>query len=165
MKEQFAYCRGLNVQPLVRPPGKDYYTTALLLDLGAMGVMWPMVESAAEAAELVSYTRYARSREDARTNRHGHNGIRGALFGGAHDDYRGGDVGDKMRQIAQRTLNICLIETAEGLANVDEIAATPGVDVLHLGHFALALSLGTPSPPPAIPPPLTHPPLRHPGGI
>ena len=49
-----------------------------------------------------------------------------------------------MRKIAQRTLNIVLIETAAGLANVDEIAATPGVDVLHLGHFDLSLSLGIP---------------------
>ena len=54
MKQQFAYCRGLGLVPLVRPPGKAYQFTARLLDLGAMGVLYQMVESAEEAAELLN---------------------------------------------------------------------------------------------------------------
>ena len=37
-----------------------------------------------------------------------------------------------------------LIETAEGVDNIDKIAATPGVDCLWLGHFDLSASLGVP---------------------
>ena len=54
MKDQFALCRGLGLVPLVRPPGKQYQYVARLLDIGAMGFLFQMVESAEEAAELVS---------------------------------------------------------------------------------------------------------------
>ena len=37
---------------------------------------------------------------------------------------------------------MCLIETAAGIENIDEIAAVPGVDVLWLGHFDLTHFLG-----------------------
>ena len=39
---------------------------------------------------------------------------------------------------------ICQIESREGLENLEEIAATPGVDVLWIGHFDLTQSLGIP---------------------
>jgi 2-dehydro-3-deoxyglucarate aldolase/4-hydroxy-2-oxoheptanedioate aldolase len=71
-------------------------------------------------------------------------GRRGAAFGFAHDDYRGGDVMDKMKAIHERTLVICMIETRAGLDNVEAIAAVPGVDVLWLGHFDLTNFLGIP---------------------
>ena len=35
-----------------------------------------------------------------------------------------------------------MIETADGLANVDEIAATPGLDGLYIGPSDLTLALG-----------------------
>ncbi len=132
MKAQFAYCRGLDIVPLVRPPGKQYNLLSLLLDLGAMGFMLPMVESAAEAAEIVSWTRYPPD------------GVRGAMFGAAHDDYAAGDVPAKMRAANARTFVMPLIETASGIENVEEILAVPGIDAAHLGHFDLSLSMGMP---------------------
>ena len=45
MKRQFSYARGLPLTPIVRPPAKQYQFVSRLLDLGAMGVMAPMVES------------------------------------------------------------------------------------------------------------------------
>ncbi|MEQ8655269.1 MAG: aldolase/citrate lyase family protein [Kiloniellales bacterium] len=132
MKQQAALCRGLKVVPLVRPPGKDYQFAARLLDVGAMGLLFQMVESAEEARELVSWTRYPPR------------GKRGAIFGGAHDDYAGGDMGQKALQAEERTLTTVLIETAAGLENVEEIMAVEGVDAAHLGHADLSLSLGVP---------------------
>lgn len=132
MKQQFALCRGLGLVPLVRPPGKDYQYAARLLDLGAMGLMFQMVESAEEAAKLVSWTRYPPQ------------GVRGAMFGGAHDDYGTGGIADTMAKAHERTMILALIETAKGLANVEEIMAVPGIDVAHLGHADLSLSLGIP---------------------
>jgi len=132
LKTQVALCRGLPVVPMVRVPRGEYFYIARALDVGVLGVMVPMVGTAEEAARIVSCTRYPP------------HGRRGAAFGFAHDDYEGGDVTAKIAAIHERTLVIAQIETAEGLANVEAIAATPGVDVLWLGHFDLTNFMGMP---------------------
>ena len=132
LKTQFALCRGLDIVPMVRVPRGEYHFIARALDVGAMGVMVPMVGSAEEAAHIVSCTRYPPL------------GRRGAAFGFAHDDYSGGDVRAKIEALHARTMVIPQIETAEGLANVEAIAAVPGVDALWLGHFDLTNFLGIP---------------------
>lgn len=133
MKTQFALCRAAGIVPMVRPPAKQYHLLSLLLDLGAMGLMLPMVESSEEAERIVSWTRYPPQ------------GVRGAMFMGAHDDYAPGDVGEKMKIAHERTLVLALIETRKGIENVDEIMGVPGIDVAHLGHFDLSLSMGMPA--------------------
>ena len=111
IKIQLALCRGLDLVPLVRPPGKSYQYAARLLDLGALGLLFQMVESAEEAEELVRWTRYPLD------------GVRGAMFGGAHDDYAAGEMADVIAKAHERTLVCVLIETAKGLANIDGILA------------------------------------------
>ena len=118
---------------MVRVPRGEYHFIARALDVGALGVMVPMVGTAAEAAHIVSCARYPPQ------------GRRGAAFGFAHDDYQGGDVRDKIAALHARTLLIAQIETAEGLANVEAIAAVPGIDVLWLGHFDLTNSWASPA--------------------
>ena len=132
LKTQFALCRGLDIVPMVRVPRGEYHFIARALDVGAMGVMVPMVGSADEAAHIVACTRYPPQ------------GRRGAAFGFAHDDYRGGDIPAKIAALHERTMVIPQIETAEGLANVEAIAKVPGVDALWLGHFDLTNFLGIP---------------------
>lgn len=132
LKPQFALCRAIGVTPLVRVPATEYHFVARALDVGALGVMVPLVDTAEQAERIVSFTRYPP------------NGRRGAAFGFAHDDYQGGDVVDKMRAIHERTLVICMIETRAGLENVEAIAAVDGVDVIWLGHFDLTNFLGIP---------------------
>lgn len=133
LKPQFALCRALGIVPLVRVPTTEYHFVARALDIGALGVMVPLVDSREQAERIVSFTRYPPQ------------GRRGAAFGFAHDDYESGDVLEKMRAIHQRTLVICMIETRAGLDNVEAIAAVPGVDVLWLGHFDLTNFLGIPA--------------------
>jgi len=133
MKQQFAYCRGVGIVPMARVPAGDYHFIARALDVGAMGIMVPMVADAKQAEAIVSCTRYPP------------HGRRGAAFGVAHDDYEGGSVTDKMQIANERTLVMCLIETAEGVKNVDAIAAVPGVDVCWLGHFDLSNFIGIPA--------------------
>jgi len=132
LKTQVALCRGLDIVPMVRVPRGEYHFIARALDVGVMGVMVPMVGSADEARAIVACTKYPPS------------GRRGAAFGFAHDDYRGGDVRAKMAALNERTMVIPQIETAEGLANVEAIAAVDGVDALWLGHFDLSNFLGIP---------------------
>jgi 2-keto-3-deoxy-L-rhamnonate aldolase RhmA len=133
LKTQFALCRGLGVVPMVRVPRGEYHFIARALDVGAMGIMVPMVGTAEEAAHIVSCTRYPPQ------------GRRGAAFGFAHDDYQGGDPVAKMAALNERTLVIPQIETGEGLRNVEAIAAVPGVDALWVGHFDLSNFMGIPA--------------------
>ncbi len=133
VKNQVALCRGIDLVPMARIATNQYHHISRALDVGCMGVMAPMVGSAEEAKFIVSCTRYPPA------------GRRGAAFGFAHDDYLGGSVADKIRMAHERTLVICLIETEQGIRNIDEIAAVPGVDVLWLGHFDLTNFLGIPA--------------------
>ncbi len=132
LKMLFAACRGIGLAPMVRVPRSEYHFLARALDVGAHGVMVPMVESAEEARRTVEATHYPPQ------------GRRGAAFGIAQDDYRGGDVKAKVAELNARTLVIAQIESERGLAEVEGIAATPGVDVLWLGHFDLTNFLGIP---------------------
>ena len=102
LKTQFALCRGLPLVPMVRVPRGEYHFIARALDVGAMGVMVPMVGTPEEAAHIVACTRYPPQ------------GRRGAAFGFAHDDYEGGDVAAKIAALHARTMVIPQIETARG---------------------------------------------------
>jgi 2-dehydro-3-deoxyglucarate aldolase/4-hydroxy-2-oxoheptanedioate aldolase len=119
--------------PIVRPPANQYHLIAGLLDVGAMGIMIPMVETPEQARQMVQSAKYPPF------------GRRGAAFGFAHDDYRGGDVAEKIRGSNQEVLLIALIETATGIENLEAIAAVDGIDVLWIGHFDLTNSLGIPA--------------------
>ncbi|MEM7543957.1 MAG: aldolase/citrate lyase family protein [Pseudomonadota bacterium] len=131
LKMQVAACRGV-VTPLARPPVGDYHFLARLLDIGMKGVMVPMVESGAEAASIVEACHYPPA------------GRRGAAFGFAHDNYAPGTPADKIATANDEVLVIAQVETERGLAHVDEIAATPGVDVIWIGQFDLTNFLGVP---------------------
>jgi 2-dehydro-3-deoxyglucarate aldolase/4-hydroxy-2-oxoheptanedioate aldolase len=120
------------IVPLVRVPATEYHFLARVLDLGARGLMVPMVESADQARRIVDSARYPPI------------GRRGAAFGVAHDDYQPGDAIDKMRSANDEVLLIAQIETARGVENVNEIAAVEGIDVLWIGHNDLSNSLGIP---------------------
>jgi 2-keto-3-deoxy-L-rhamnonate aldolase RhmA len=127
-----ATCRASELVPMVRVPATEYHFIARALDMGAMGIMVPMVESAEQARRIVQSAKYPPI------------GRRGAAFGISHDDYTGGDIVAKIESANRHTLLIAQIETAEGVRHVDEIAATAGIDVLWIGHFDLTNSLGIP---------------------
>ncbi|HEX6331419.1 MAG TPA: aldolase/citrate lyase family protein [Actinomycetota bacterium] len=112
--------------PLARPRWNDPGEIMRLLDVGARGIVCPMVGSPAEAERLVAACRYPPA--GARS----YGPVRGA-FGAGADHVRLGEA---------ETLVFAMIETAEGLKNVDDIAATPGVDGLYVGPADLSLALG-----------------------
>ena len=132
LKDQVSFCRGLPIQPMVRVPRGEYHFLARALDIGLRGVMIPMVESAEEARKIVEACRYPPV------------GRRGAAFGFSHDHYSGGDPAPKMQAANDEIVVIAQIETERGLANVNEIAAVDGIDVLWVGHFDLTNFLGVP---------------------
>ena len=118
--------------PYVRVPATEYHFIARALDIGAMGLMVPMVESAEQAKKIVVSAKYPPV------------GRRGAGFGLAHDDYSGGDIIEKITTANSQTHLIAQIETTAGVNRANEIAAVEGIDVLWVGHFDLTNSLGIP---------------------
>jgi 2-dehydro-3-deoxyglucarate aldolase/4-hydroxy-2-oxoheptanedioate aldolase len=127
-----ATSRSANLGAFVRVPATQYHLIARVLDVGAQGLMIPMVESEEQARLVVQSAKYPPQ------------GRRGAGFGLAHDDYRDGDILEKMRSANEDGLLIAQIETRDGVENVDRIAAVEGIDVLWIGHFDLTNSLGIP---------------------
>lgn len=116
--------------PIVRIPTTQYHFVSRVLDMGAMGVMAPMVETAEEARLLVQSAKYPPI------------GRRGAAFGIAHDEYGTESIPDAVRSANAEQLIIAQIETAKGLANLEQIAAIPEIDVLWIGLYDMANSMG-----------------------
>jgi 2-keto-3-deoxy-L-rhamnonate aldolase RhmA len=127
-----ASSRAADLVPMVRVPATEYHLISRPLDVGAMGIMVPMVENAAQAQKIADSAKYPPV------------GKRGAAFGVAHDDYTGGDIIAKMASANDEVLMIAQIETGAGIENVDAIAAVEGIDVLWIGHFDLTNFLGIP---------------------
>lgn len=115
------------ILPITRVPANEPWVIGRALDAGAMGVVVPLVSTAREAAAAVAACRYAP--EGARS----FGPIRASLAAGTGNPQR-----------LQSVLCVVMVETTEGLRNLPEIAATPGVDAIYVGPADLALSLGVP---------------------
>jgi 2-keto-3-deoxy-L-rhamnonate aldolase RhmA len=132
IRQLMATSRGADIVPIVRVPSLQYHFIARVLDVGAMGVVVPLVSDAEQARMIVECAKYPPL------------GRRGTAFAVAHDDYRGGDLAAKIRQTNDGVMIIAQIETAQGLEHVDRIAAVDGVDALWIGQYDLTTSLGIP---------------------
>ena len=129
-KRAIAGLRVGNTPSLVRPPSKAYHHIARALDVGADGLIMPMVGTKEEAEYIISCMKYPPM------------GNRGVALNIAHDRYTPGDTAKKLASANQRTAFVALIETEEGINNIDAIASVKGVDCLWVGHFDLNCSLG-----------------------
>jgi 2-keto-3-deoxy-L-rhamnonate aldolase RhmA len=127
-----ALSRPLNLAALVRPPAARAHLIAPLLDVGASGIIAPMIETARDASEVAETCRYRPQ------------GRRGASFSIAHDDFLPGDVSMKMKKANDAVLCAVLIESERGVENLDEILAVPGIDLVWMGFLDLSLSMGIP---------------------
>lgn len=132
VKSVLRYTQAADLPTIVRVPSKEYHHIARAADMGAEGIMLPMVNDADEARHILHCMKYPPV------------GGRGAAFQVAHDRYLPGPPLPKMREANRRTTLVAQIETAAGVENVDAIAAVDGVDVLWVGHFDLSNSLGIP---------------------
>lgn len=117
------------VTSLVRVPRNDPADIGKVLDAGARGVIVPLVNNASEAARAVQACRYP-----PEGNR-SYGPVRASLVFGTGDPVA----------LGREVSCIVMVETREGLENVEEIAATPGVDGIYVGPADLALSLGLPA--------------------
>jgi 4-hydroxy-2-oxoheptanedioate aldolase len=110
---------------LVRVEANHATPIGRALDSGAAGVIVPLINSAADAAAAVAASRYPPA------------GIRS--FGPLRSDLR---IGPAPAEVNATVLVLAMIETAAGLAAVEDIAATPGLDGLYIGPSDLSLGVG-----------------------
>ena len=110
---------------IARVPWNEPGVIMKALDAGAYGIICPMINSAEEAARFVSYLRYPP------LGQRSYGPTRVSFSAGAN--YAAEANGE--------ILAFAMIETADGMANLDAIAATPGLDGLYVGPADLTLSL------------------------
>lgn len=128
-----AWFKATDIAPFVRVPQRLYHFLARTMDAGALGVMVANVETGEQARAVVDAVKFAPL------------GNRGLGLGTAHNDYIQPEAQPYFDYANGNTTVICQIESVTGLANLDAIAATAGVDVLWVGHFDLSQSMGIPA--------------------
>ena len=124
--------RDIGLIVIIRAPAFQGNWPARYLDLGADGMVFPHVDTADQAADIIRQTKYPPW------------GERGMANGTAHDDYHGLPMTEFTTAANEDLLVIVQIETALGLRNRDGILATPGVDAVFIGPNDLSLSMGYP---------------------
>lgn len=117
--------------PIVRVPADELWTVKPVLDAGALGVVFPFVETAEQAAAAIAATRYPPA------------GNRG--FG---PFYAGSRWGLGLREYAEQAddaiLRVLMLESKAAVENAEEIMAVEGIDIAFLAPFDLSQSLGVP---------------------
>ena len=120
------------ITPFVRVPENSPGWIGRVLDGGAIGVVVPHIDSAEDAARAVDAARYPPT---------GQRSLSGLLpqFG-----YRALPAREQMARSEALTFVVGIIETEQAIADIDAIAAVPGLDALQVGTSDLSVSLGVP---------------------
>ncbi len=115
-----------DTMPFVRVPWNEPYLIMKVLDAGAYGVIVPLVNNREEAERAVAACRYPQD------GMRSFGPIRAGMYGGrGYAKYANDEIAC-----------IAMIETAEALANLDEICTTPGLDAIYIGPSDLAFAIG-----------------------
>jgi len=123
--------RGKKAAPFVRVSANRADVICFALDVGARGIVVPMVNTAEEAKAVVNACRYYP--KGNRSNA----GVRGEW--GDHANYR-----DYLDAVNDGLVVAPMLETNQAIENAEAIAAVDGVDVLLIGPSDLSIELGVP---------------------
>ncbi len=119
------------ITPMARIPVNREEIVLSYLDRGLAGLIYPHVSNAEDARIAVTNMKFAPQ------------GQRGYSGRGGFVRWTMGIREQSVHEFANReTLCVCLVEDAEGFKNIEEIAATPGVDTVYIGPGDLAQSMG-----------------------
>src|SRR6266568_4761271 len=120
--------RGMPAVPFARPPVNELWTAKRVLDAGVLGVIFPFTRTPELARQAVAACRYPPA------------GLRGsgadlaaARWPAAEGYYDFADA---------NVLVVAVVEDTSAVSHIEEIAATPGIDVLFIGTSDLSFSLG-----------------------
>ncbi|KZF22257.1 HpcH/HpaI aldolase/citrate lyase family protein [Xylona heveae TC161] len=132
MHESVAAIAACGASPIVRVAGNESWMVKRALDAGAHGVVIPLLCTVQDVRKAVSFTKYPPR------------GVRG--FGPTFASQSFGNIPmmEYLKQADEGILTVVQIETKEALADVDEIAKVPGLDVLFAGPFDLGINIGHP---------------------
>ena len=122
----------IGITPLVRVPANTPDYICRVLDGGAMGVITPHIRSAAEAQAMVNLVKFPPL---------GQRSAGGAL---SQYQYRSFPITETNAAMNEATLLVPMLETVAALENVEEILATPGVDMMMIGSNDLCGEMGIP---------------------
>jgi 4-hydroxy-2-oxoheptanedioate aldolase len=120
------------IAPIARVPNGEYAIATRALDNGALGIVMPHVDTAAEAQEVVKRLKYPPV---------GHRSMGGI---GPHYGLRSVSTGEAAQALNAANLTVVMLETPTAIENAEEIAAVPGVDVLLIGTNDLCAEMGIP---------------------
>lgn len=120
---------GYPVTPMVRVPVGETTVIKQVLDLGVQNILVPMVSTAEQAQQVAAMSQYPPT------------GVRGVGSALARSG-RWNRVSEYLQNAAEHVSVFVQIETAEGVANAAEIAATDGIDGVFCGPSDLAASMG-----------------------
>ena len=123
---------GCGIAAQVRVRSVDDPNVSVYLDNGVTGIVFPDVNNAQEAQRAVNAAKFAPI------------GKRSVCGGYPHFDYAAVPLTQSVPALNDAALVVCMIETVEGLRNVEAIAAVPGVDVIHVGSNDLLVNMGKP---------------------
>ncbi len=123
-------CHDAGVTPIVRVPGYEHHLATRLLDAGAMGIVFPHVDSAEHARRLVAQCKYPPV---------GHRSLGGPM---AQLGFRPYPRAESSALVNAATTLVMMLETPEAIEQADAIAAVSGVDVLLIGTNDLTLEMG-----------------------
>ena len=124
--------RSADVIPLVRVTQAEYFLIARLLDVGAMGIIAPRIQSVEEGRAVVDAMKFTPQ------------GNRGYGLRGIINDYQYAGARAEMESANRETMVILQVESKQCVEEVFEIAAVEGADALMIGPFDLSISLGIP---------------------
>ncbi len=120
------------IAPIVRVPGFEHHHASRALDAGALGIVFPHVDTAEQAAELARMCRFPP--------------VGARSMGGppVQLGFAGVKPAEAVTAVNDAVLVTVMVETRQAIANVEAIAATPGVDVVLVGSNDLCLDMGVP---------------------
>ena len=120
------------IAPFVRVPGYEHHHASRVLDGGAMGIVFPHVDTPAQAATLAGFCKYPPL------------GKRSIAGGMPQLDFAALPAEEATQAVNAGTMVVMMIETPQAVDNAEAIAAIPAVDALLVGTNDLCMEMGIP---------------------
>lgn len=118
------------MKALVRVSKNEEVIIKRVLDMGADGIVVPMIKSKADALEAIDYAKYPP------IGKRGVGLFRAQKYGMAFDEYK--------KWVNEELVIIAQIEHYEAVDNIEEIITTDGIDGVIIGPYDLSGSMGYP---------------------
>jgi 2-dehydro-3-deoxyglucarate aldolase/4-hydroxy-2-oxoheptanedioate aldolase len=132
ISNMIAAARGAGIAVIVRIPEIRREAIMKPLDSGAAGLLVPMVNTADQAEEIMTFAKYPPM------------GNRGVALSRGHSAYGRPNAADYLDRANQTTFIAVQAESPQAIENLDAIASTPGVDCIFVGPADLSVSMGIP---------------------